>query len=129
MAAARVLMHTSAKPPTPEQIAELLGLAPDFARALVVALGDEGILKVIENPFEIRVEIGDYGKLEDLPREAEGPTMTEELSSFIRKKRDEYKATEKMLSMDEIEKKQKEKMAKMEEEMRKMKNRGLPPLD
>lgn len=129
VAATRVLTHKAAKPPTPEQIAELLGLPPDFVRTLVVTLGDEGVLKVVENPFEIRVEIADHAKLEDLPREKDGPTMTDELDSFVQKKQEEYEATEKMLSMDEIEKKQKDKISKMEEDMKKMKDRGPSPFD
>lgn len=128
VAATRVLTHKAGKPPTPEQIADILGQPPDFIRTLVVALGDEGILKVIENPFETRVEIGDHARLESLPREADGPTMSDELDSFIQKKQDEYEATEKMLSMDEIEKKQKEKMSRLESEMKKMK-RPDSPLD
>jgi len=124
-----VLTHKAAKPPTPEHIAELLGLPPDFVRTLVVTLGDEGILKVVENPFEIRVEVADYAKLEDLPREASGPTITDELDTFMRKKRDEYEATKRMLNADEIEKKQKEKISRMEEEMKKMKDRGPSPFD
>ena len=129
VAAVRVLTHKSTKPPTPEQIAKLLGMPADFARTLVVTLGDEGILKVVENPFEMRVEIADYARLEDLPREAEGPTITDELDSFMQKKREEYEATRKMLNADEIEKKQKEKMSRMEEEMKKMKDRGPSPFD
>lgn len=128
VAATRVLTHKANKPPTPEQIADLLGQPVDFIRTLVVTLGDEGILKVVENPFEIRVEIKDHAKLDDLPREADGPTISDELDSFIQKKKDEYEATERMLSMDEIEKKQKEKMSKLEAEMKKMK-RPEPPLD
>jgi hypothetical protein len=126
-AATRVLIHKVGKPPTPEQIADLLGQPPDFVRALVVSLGDEGILKLVENPFEIRVEIGDYARIEDLPREADGPTISDELDSFIQKKRGEYEATERMLSMDEIQKKQKKKMSKLEEEMKKMKRPDRPP--
>lgn len=129
VAATRVLTHRAAKPPTPEQIAELLGVPPDFARTLVVTLGDEGVLKVVENPFELRVEIADYARLEDLPREADGPTISDELDTFMQKKRDEYEATKKMLDADEIEKKQKKKMSRMEEEMKKMKDRGPSPFD
>jgi len=98
-------------------------------RTLVITLGEEGVLKVVENPFEMRVEVADHAKLEDLPREAEGPTMRDELDSFIRKKQDEYEATEKMLSLDEIEKKQKARISKLEEEMKKMKGPKSPPFD
>jgi hypothetical protein len=128
VAAARVLAHRSDKPPTPEQIADLLGLAPDFVRTVVIGLGEEGVLKVVDNPFEIRVEVADHGKLETLPREAQGPTIGDELDSFITKKQQEYEATEKMLSMDEIEKKRKAKMSKLDKEMKKMK-RPHSPLD
>lgn len=127
VAAARVLAHKSNKPPTPEQIAALLGQPPDFVRTLVVMLGDEGILRVVENPFEMRVEVADYVKLDDLPHEADGPTMRDELDTFIQKKQDEYTATEKMLSPDEIEKKQKAKMSELEDEMKKMKDPNPPP--
>jgi hypothetical protein len=129
VAAARVLARRANKPPTPEQIAELLGLPPDFVGTLVVMLGEEGILMVVENPFEIHVEVADYVKLEDLPREANGPTMRDELNTFIQKKHEEYVATEKMLSLDEVEKKQKAKMSKLEEEMKKMKGPNSLPSD
>jgi hypothetical protein len=125
--AVRVLTHRAAKPPTPEDVADLLGLAPDFARNLVRALGEEGILRVVENPFEIRVEIGDYLKLEDLPRESEAPSIKDELDDFMKRKKKEVEEAEKMLSSDEIEKKKKEKLDRLEEEMKKLKRKGPSP--
>jgi hypothetical protein len=125
--AVRVLTHRAAKPPTPEDIAKLLGLAPDFARNLVRALGVEGILRVVENPFEIRVEIGDYLKLEDLPHESEAPSIKDELDDFMKRKAKEVEDTEKMLSTDEIAKKKKEKLDKLEQEMKKLKGKGPSP--
>jgi hypothetical protein len=129
VAAVRLLSHRAAKPPTPEDIAELLGLAPDFARNLVIALGDEGVLRVVENPFEIRAEVGDHLKLEDLPKASEVPSIQSELDEFVKRKKKVVEETEKMLSMDEIEKKKKEKMSKLEEEMKKMKGRRPPQTD
>jgi hypothetical protein len=127
VAATRVLSHKSDKPPTPESIARLLGLAPDFVRNLVIALGDEGILKLVENPFEIRVEVKDYAKLEDLPKESEGPSIQDELDEFVKRKQEEVEATTKMFSADEIEKKKKEKLAKLDEEMKNMKGKKRSP--
>ena len=128
VAAVRVLSHNAAKPPTPEDIADLLGLAPEFARNLVVALGEEGILKVVVNPFEIRAEVGDYTKLEDLPTESTAPTIQDELEDFVKRKQEAVEETERMLNLDEIEKKKKEKLSKLEDEMKKMKDKGqLPP--
>jgi hypothetical protein len=123
VAAVRVLSHRSSKPPTPEEIANLLGLAPEFVRSLVVALGDQGILRVIENPFEIRAEVGNYAGLEDLPRGSGAPSIKDELEGFLDRKRKAAEETEKMLSMDGIEKKEKEKLSRLEEEMKKMKGK------
>jgi len=129
VAAVRVLCHHNPKPPRPEDIAELLNLPPDFARNVVVALGHLGILKVMENPFEIRVELGDHTLLEDLPRGSDAPSIKTELDSFIQRKKREVEATEKMLSLDEIEKKKREKISKMEDEMKKMKKPKPSPFD
>jgi hypothetical protein len=127
VAAVRVLSHKAAKPPTPEDIADLLGLAPEFARNLVVALGEEQILKVVVNPFEIRAEVGDYAKLEDLPAESTAPTIQDELDDFVKRKQEAVEETERMLNLDEIEKKKKEKLSRLEDEMKKMKEKGQPP--
>jgi hypothetical protein len=129
VAAVRVLSNNADKPPTPEDIAGLLGLAPDFVRNLVIALGDEGILKVVENPFEIRTEVKDHIKLEDLPREAQGPSIQDELDEFVKKKKKEVEDTEKMFTLDEIEKKKQAKLSKLDDEMKKMKGKGCSPFD
>jgi DNA-directed RNA polymerase specialized sigma subunit len=129
VAAVRVLSHRAAKPPTPEEIADLLGLAPDFARNLVRALGQEGILRIVENPFEIRAELGDHLRIEDLPKESEAPTIQHELDDFMKRKQREVEETEKMLSMEEIEKRKREKLGKLDEEMKKMKGEGPAPFD
>jgi hypothetical protein len=129
VAAVRVLSHKADKPPTPEGIADLLGLAPDFVRNLVVVLGEEGILKVVENPFEIRVEVKNHAKLEDLPRESQGPSIQDELDEFVKRKRKEVEDTGKMFAIDEMEKKKKEKLARLDNEMKKMKGKGPMPFD
>ncbi len=127
VAAVRVLAHSASKPPRPEDIADLINLPVDFVRNLVIALGEEGILRVIENPFEIRAEIADHLKLEDLPRSAETPSIRNELEEFVKRRKKQIEETEKMLSLDEIEKRKKQKLSKLEEEMKKMKDKGVPP--
>jgi hypothetical protein len=127
VAAVRVLSHNSDKPPTPEDIAELLGLAPDFVRNLVIALGDEGILKVVENPFEIRTEVKNHNKIEELPKEAHGPSIQDELDEFVKKKKKEVEDTEKMFTVDDMEKRKQEKLSKFDEEMKKMRGKGRSP--
>jgi DNA primase large subunit len=129
VAAVRVLSHNADQPPTPETVAELLGLAPDFTRNLIVALGEQGILSVVEMPFEIRVEVKDHLKVEELPRESEGPSIQDELEEFAKRKKKEVEDTEKMFTMDEIEKRKKAKLSKLDKEMKKMKGKGRSPFD
>jgi hypothetical protein len=127
VAAVRVLCFRNPKPPTPADIASFLGIPPEFARNLAVALGGLGILRVLENPFELRVELGNHLLLEDLPREADSPSIKEELDSFIERRKKQVEETEKMLSLDEIQKKQQEKISKLEDEMRRMKKSKYRP--
>ena len=126
--AVRVLLHRATKPPTPEDIAALLDLPVEFARNLVMALGNEGILRVVENPFEMRAEIADYLKLEELPRASTAPSIQTELSDFMERRKKKVEETEKMLSLDEMEKKKQDKISKMEEEMKKMRDKKPPSL-
>ena len=129
VAAVRVLSNNAAKPPTPEDVAELLDKPPDFVRSMIMVLGTEGILRVVENPFEIRAEVGDYLKVEDLPRASEVPSIKSELDEFMRHKKEVEDETGKSLSLDEIEKKNKEKMARLEDEMKRMRGKPEPPID
>ncbi|MFC1799961.1 hypothetical protein ACFL2Z_03515 [Candidatus Eisenbacteria bacterium] len=129
VAAVRVLSNNAAKPPTPEDVAELLDKPPDFVRSMVIVLGTEGILRVVENPFEIRAEVGDYLKIEDLPRASEVPSIKSELDEFMKRKKEVEDETGKSLSLDEIEKKNREKMARLEDEMKRMRGKPEPPID
>jgi hypothetical protein len=129
MAAVRVLSNNATKPPTPEDVAELLDKPPDLVRSMIIVLGNEGILRVVENPFEIRAEVGDYLKIEDLPRSSEMPSIKSELDEFVRRKKEAQDETGKSLSLDEIEKKNREKMARLEDEMKRMRGKPQPPID
>ena len=129
VAAIRVLSNNAAKPPTPEDVAELLDNPPDFVRSTIIVLGTQGILRVVENPFEIRAEVGDYLKIEDLPRASEVPSIKSELDEFVRRKKEAQDETGKSLSLDEIEKKNREKMARLDDEMKRMRGDPKPPID
>jgi benzoyl-CoA reductase/2-hydroxyglutaryl-CoA dehydratase subunit BcrC/BadD/HgdB len=129
VAAVRVLSNNAAKPPTPEDVADLLDKPPDLVRSMIIVLGTEGILRVVENPFELRAEVGDYLKIEDLPKASEVPSIKSELDEFVKRKKEAADETGKALSLDEIEKKNREKMARLEDEMKRMRGKPDPPLD
>jgi hypothetical protein len=126
VAAVRILSHRCKKPPLPEDVANLLGMPADFVRSLMISLKDIGILKLVETPFEIRAEIADHLKIEELPREAEAPTIKDELEEFVKKRKQQIEETEKMLDLKEIEKKKKEKLSKLEDEIKKFKGKRPP---
>jgi hypothetical protein len=127
VAAVRVLSHRQAKPPTPEDVAGLLDMPPEFVRTLVASLGALGVLRVMENPFETRLELGDHALLEDLPKSAEGPSIKDELDSFVQRKKKEVEETERMFTVEEMDKKKQEKLAKMEDEIKRMKKTKYQP--
>jgi hypothetical protein len=127
VAAVRVLSRKAAKPPTPEDIADLLGLASEFVRSLVMELGNEGILRVVVNPFEIRAEVADHLKLEELPRETEAPTIQAELDDFMERRKKKVEETEKMFSSDEMEKTKRDKISKFDDELKRLKGKPKPP--
>jgi hypothetical protein len=127
VAAVRVLCQTLPKPPTPEDVALLLGLPKEFVRSLVVALGRLDILRVMESPFELRIELGDHTLIEDLPKSAEAPSIKDELDTFVERKKKEVEEAEKMFTPDEMEKKKKEKMARLDDEMKRMKKSKYQP--
>jgi hypothetical protein len=129
VAAIRVLSNNATKPPTPEDVADLLDKPPDLVRNLIIVLGSEGILRVVENPFEIRAEVADYLKIENLPKASEVPSIQYELEEFVRRKKQAADETGKSLSLDEIERKNKEKLSRLEEEMKRMRGKGRPPID
>lgn len=83
-------------------------------------------MRLIETPFEIRAELADHLKIEDLPRSAEAPKIKEELEEFVKRKRKEIEETEKMLDLKQLERKKKEKISKLEDEMKKFKGKRPP---
>jgi hypothetical protein len=83
---------------------------------------------VVENPFEIRAEVADYLKIEELPRASEVPSIKSELDEFVKRRREAHDKTGKSLSLDEIEKKNREKMARLEDEMKRMRGKPEPPI-
>jgi DNA-binding Lrp family transcriptional regulator len=90
VAAIRVLAHRQeGRPPTVEEIAELLKLSREWVGVLVNALERAGAVRALTGPFETRVEIADASRLEDLPRGASSAGVDEELKEFAEKKRQE----------------------------------------
>jgi len=118
VAAVRVLSHKENRPPTLDEVTELLNLSKEVVFLTARGLADRGILHLMENPFEIHVEIADHLAIEELPRDDTGPGFGEDLDEFHEKKKREQDEMGDFFKNGGMEKKKGEKLSKMEEEFR-----------
>ena len=82
VAAIRVLDHQKQRPPSVEEMGELLGVSREQAYRMCNKLTEAGIIGILEGPFGNKVSILDHIRLEDIPREDDSPGMEAELEKF-----------------------------------------------
>jgi DNA-binding transcriptional regulator GbsR (MarR family) len=129
-AAIRVLTHRGKRPPTSEEIAELLGLSREIVLHILRGLEERGIVRSVQTPFEVRISLEDYQKIEDLPEEAAGPDIGREIEDFHKKAEDRQKRIEKMMRESDPEQKTREKASRIEEEFQRFRaKREVSPFD
>jgi len=129
VAAIRMLEHRQKRPPTAEEIADLLGLSREIILHIVRGLEARMIVRSVTNPFDVRIDLADYLKLEELPVDATGPDMGREIEDFHKKSEDRQKQIERMMQDADPDRKLREKASKMEEEFRRFRGKkpaGLP---
>lgn len=124
VAAVRVHSHREQRSPTADDIAELTGLPPELVSVILRELEEREILRSIESPYDIRYEILDHVKLEDLPREEDSPKLQEEVDEFQERARSRQEEMDKMFGDPERAKKRKKRMSKLEEELKRFKKTG-----
>ncbi len=120
-AAIRVLEHQHNRPPTPEEIAELLGISSEIVLHIARGMERKGILRSIETPFELRLDVEDHLAIEDLPSESAGPDMGREIEDFHRRSEDRQKRIERMMRENDPEQETRRKVSEIEAEFRKFK--------
>ncbi len=118
VAAVRVLSHRENRPPTLDEVTELLDIPKEMVFLTARGLTQKGILRLMENPFEVRVEIADHLAVEELPRDDRGPGFGDDLDEFHEKKKREQDELGDFFKSDGMEKEKGEKLSKMEEEFR-----------
>ncbi|MFH1679995.1 MAG: hypothetical protein ABIH26_05050 [Candidatus Eisenbacteria bacterium] len=126
VAAVRIVAHRESRPPTVEEIAELLGQSREIAYHLARGLAEKGVLRLLANPFETHVEIADHLAVEELPREDHGPGIEKDLREFQERKKKDHDDMSGFFSGHGREKKKDEKLSKMEEEFRKFRKSKSP---
>ena len=125
VAAVRVLEHRNEKPPTMEEIGELLGISHEVIGAYARALQSHQIVKILETPFETLVEIAEYEKLEDLPREHVGSAMKSDVDAFLERSRSKKEDIDELFKSGEFEKEKKEKFADLDEQLKSFKDKKV----
>jgi hypothetical protein len=118
VAAVRVLEHREGKPPTYEEIGALLGISHEVIGAYARALRDLGIVRILETPFDTRVEVADHPKLEELPREARTAAMKGEVDAFLERTRTKHEKVEDLFKGGKFKEEQKKKFAGLDEQLK-----------
>jgi hypothetical protein len=117
VAAVRILSHKEARPPSAEEVAELLGISPELTRVVIRQIVELGILSEVADAYEARLEVAEYQKLEEL-EVGGGAAMKDEMKSFSARRREKQDELKKQFAED-LEGKQKKRFSKLEEDLKK----------
>jgi hypothetical protein len=121
VAAVRVLTHRDGRSPTPEDVARFLQFSTEKTYVLIHELRKLEILRVLESPFEMRLDVGDPVPLESLPKGVSGPSIEGELAEFHSREQEKKQEMERMFRGGEADKRRKERVAKIAQEFMKFK--------
>lgn len=126
VAAIRVLQYRLKRPPTIDEVAEVLGSKPEITNHRLRALETAGIVTIVENPFESHVSVRDHLALEKLPPEVSEAGLSDAVQDF--KKRQAEKAEEMIRLFDEGDpnRERKERTDKMAEDLRSFQPKKTP---
>jgi hypothetical protein len=122
LAGIRVLSNRLDRPPSPEELADLLDQSPSPIRLQLTFLEDRGAVALVKSAFETHVEIRDHLEVEKLPKES-GPEITADLEEFDRRKKEEADKMAHLFDSGEHEEEQKRKIDQMGKDLDDFRNR------
>lgn len=82
ISAIRVFEHQHNKPPTVEDICQLLSMSIEHSSYLSRKLKEMGIIDAVEGSYGMRLFIRDFLKIEEIPRDDDRSKLEEELQKF-----------------------------------------------
>jgi hypothetical protein len=129
VAAVRVLRHRDDRPPTDEEIADLLDLPREEVAHWARGLERHGVLRLVASAFDARWDVEDHTRLETLPAAADEAAMRKELASFEAKSRERHADLSELFG--DAEGARSARTSRLEDELRKFKQsgRGRSPFD
>jgi len=118
VAAIRVLRYRLGRPPTLDEVAEILGSRPEITNHRLRKLQALGIVHIVENPFDIHLSVADHRPLDDLPEEADENVLSDAVEDF--KRRQAAKAEELVRTFEEDDEtaEKREKHSRMAEDLK-----------
>ena len=118
VAAVRVLVHKAGRPPSVEELAELLGWSREFCGHLCRGLESQEILMALKSPFDIRYDVGDHVKIDTLPTDDSGPKLKDEVDAFHEEFKKRQESLQNLFDSGEMEARKKKRLAGLEDELR-----------
>ncbi|HPF70644.1 MAG TPA: hypothetical protein PLQ13_08255 [Candidatus Krumholzibacteria bacterium] len=125
LAGVRVLTHKLERPPTPEQVADLLDLPESAVRLQLTQLADLGAVALVTSAFETHAEVRDHLAVEQLP-EVAGPAIAEDLEAFDRRKREERDRMANLFDSGEHDQHQQDKLRRMDDDLQAFRRKKNP---
>jgi DNA-binding transcriptional regulator GbsR (MarR family) len=127
VAAVRILAHKSGRPPSIEELADILGWSKELVGHLVRALESRAIVHTIKSPFDLRVEVGNHLGLEELPVEDTGPGLQDEVEEFHQRFRKKQEELQNLFDSGDVEERKKQRLAGLDRELEGFKTRRANP--
>jgi hypothetical protein len=118
VAAIRVLQHRMKRPPTIDEIAEVLGSKSEITNHRLRALERLGIVTIVENPFETHVSVRDYLALEKLPVEVSEAGLSEAVEDFRRRQAEKAEEMIKLFDDADPEREKRERTERRADELK-----------
>jgi hypothetical protein len=126
VAAVRVLEYKNGRPPSVDEVAELLGQSREIMGHQIRSLEALDILHTVKSPFDLLVELRDHLQIEELPVEESGPGFQDEVEDFHRKFEEKQKKLQNLFDSGEQEKRQKSRFADLDDELNRFRSPRRP---
>ena len=122
VAAIRVLDHKIERPPTPLEIADLLGHSESAVRLQLNILAELGIILNVESAYENHAEVKNFKLIEELDKD-EGAQISDDLAAFDREKEAEAERMANLFASGEHDKIKGDRHDRMNQELKDFQNR------
>lgn len=124
VAGIRVLKHRHERPPTLEDVSELIAMPEEQARVLVAELEEHGIIRLLKTAFDLRLEVDDHRAIEQLPEEKDAAGLDQEVREFRAAFNQKQSEIQKTFGAESLKKKSDDRMSRMADELKKFREKG-----